>query len=249
MSRHDDAGGEEGGRRTRAPGWLADALDAEAGQHMPDTRRIRAVMRERTDAAQRKQGWLRRFRLLPRRLAGVPAGIAAGAVCTALVFAITATYSATYSRSHTSSVPDATDSFTTTQPSIGGSAHIVTAAAAIDKSSRAGWSQENVVVTFNQPIAGFQLSVKVSLNSTGSSTGYRTTYDPSLLDVTVDAQAHALVYKFNLKPGKTLPTGSAQFAVQFNYANPHNPADDTYYVSVYTDKAHGRVPDVAQGTF
>lgn len=53
--------------------------------------------------------------------------------------------------------------------------------------------------------------------------------EASLFDATVDAQDRALVYKFNLKPGKTLSPGSSQFAVRFTYGLPHNPADDTYY--------------------
>lgn len=136
-----------------------------------------------------------------------------------------------------------------TSQSSGAHVHIVTAKGTVDASSRTGSSQEDVAVTFTKPIAGFQLSVKVSLESTGASAGYSSTYDSSLFDVTVDTEAHALVYKFNLKPGKTLPPGSSQFAVRFTYALPHNPADDTYYVSVYTDKADGRIPDVAQGAF
>jgi len=232
VSRRDDAGSEDGGLRDT--GWLADAMDAEAGQHMPDTQRIRARMRERTNGAQRK-----RRQLLSSRLAGVPAGIVAGALCVALVFAVTATIQQSAGSSPSSTVAPPPKSAQT----------IVTATGKVDAGSRAGWSQEDVAVKFAQPIAGFQLSVKVSLNSTGSSTGYSTTYDASLFDVKVDTQAHALVYKFDLKPGKTLPAGSSEFAVQFNYGDPHNAADDTYYVSVYTDKAHGKVPGVSKGAF
>lgn len=236
MIREDRAGSEDGEPQT--PHWLSDALEAEAGKHNPDTRRIRAALHARTGtaAAQRKRS---------RRLAGIPAGIAAGAVCAAMVFVVSLTYHSGRSRTSPSTGPLAGPSPQTTSAG----AHVVTATGTVDASSRTGWSQEDVAIHFAQPIAGFQLSVKVSLDSSGSSAGYSSTYDSSLFNVTVDTQAHALVYKFNLKPGKTLPPGSSQFSVRFDYGLPHNPAHDTYYVSVYTDKAHGRAADVAQGAF
>lgn len=234
MSREDHAESEDGAPHTA--GWLADALEAEAARHLPDSRRIRAGLRERTVAARQPK---RRG-----RLAGVPAGVVAGVLCTAMVFAVTAVYE------HDRSVPSPSPQLIAgPSPSTSHSEHIVTASGTVDASSRTGWSQEDVGVSFTEPIAGFQLSVKVSLESTGASAGYLSTYDASLFDVTVDAQDRALVYKFNLKPGKTLPPGPSQFAVRFTYKLGHNPSHDTYYVSVYTDKAHGRVPDVAKGAF
>lgn len=257
MSRRDEVGGEDGEPSTpisaATPDWLADTLAAEAGKHVPDIRRIRAVMRDGIESVDtvRSRKPLRGFALLrglPRRFAGVPAGIAAGVLCVAMVFAVATMYDS--GRSGSSAPPGMT------APPLAGSntdtsdgAPIVTATGTVDAASRTGWSQEDVAITFAQPVAGFQLSVKVSLASTGSSAGYSSTYDASLFTVTVDKQAHALVYKFNLKPGTTLPPGPSRFAVQFNYENPHDSAHDTYYVSVYTDKAHGRVPDVAQGAF
>jgi hypothetical protein len=150
--------------------------------------------------------------------------------------------------------PSASGSAPASSPASGasgasGGTQLVTATGTVDPGSTAGWSQEDVAITLSEPIAGFQLSVKVSLNAKGSSTGYWTTYDKSLFDVTVDTQSNALIYKFNLRSGQTLPVGTARFAVQFNYGNPHNPANDTYYVSVYTDKAHGSIPGVSQGAF
>ena len=236
MTPENRAGSEDGEPSTSH--WLTEALEAEASQHTPDTRRIRAAMRERTGtvcAARLKRRW---------RLAGVPAGLVAGALCAVMVFVVSTAYHGGRSQTSPSPGPLAGTSQTT-----GVRAHIVSATGTVDASSRTGWSQEDVAIDFTRPIAGFQLSVKVSLGSTGASAGYSSTYDSSLFDVTVDTQAHALVYKFNLKPGKTLPPGSSRFDVRFSYGNPHNPAHDTYYVSVFTDKAHGRVADVAQGAF
>lgn len=236
MIREDRAGSGDGEPDT--PRWLADALEAEAERHTADTWRIRAAMRARTStgtASRPKHRW---------RLTGVPAGLAAGAMCAAMVFVV----SMAYHRDRSEPPPPPGPLAGTSQTAAAGT-HIVTATGTVDRSSHTGWSQEDVAVTFTQPIAGFQLSVKVSLESTGASAGYSSTYDTSLFNVTVASQDHALVYKFNLKPGKTLSPGSSQFAVRFTYGIPHNPADDTYYVSVYTDKAHGKVPDVAQGAF
>lgn len=244
----DDERCASGSGAAAGPGWLADALGTEAAKHAADTRRIRAAMRKRIEGTARPRV-LTRLRGIPRRFAGVPAGIVAGVLCVVMVFAVVTAYNT--ARSHPPSSPGVTTPPPTTSSTNSGSAaaHIVTATGTVDAASRSGWSQEDVAVAFTEPIAGFQLSVKVSLSSSGSSAGYSSTYDASLFDVSVETQAHALVYKFNLKKGRVLAAGPSRFAVQFNYGATHHSADDTYYVSVYTDAAHGRVPDVAQGTF
>jgi hypothetical protein len=131
----------------------------------------------------------------------------------------------------------------------GGSVGLIAAVGAVDASSNASWSQENVNITLAEPVSAFQLTVKVSTSAGLSSTGDWTNYDISMFDVTVTTQSDGIVYDFRLKSGRTLQPGSAEFAVQFGHGVSHNAADDTYYASVVTDKAHGSAPGVSQGAF
>jgi DNA-directed RNA polymerase specialized sigma24 family protein len=126
---------------------------------------------------------------------------------------------------------------------------LITAVGAVDPSSNASWAQENVNITLTEPVTSFQLTVKVSTSAGLSSTGDWTNYDISVFDVTVDTRSDGIVYTFQLKSGKTLQPGSAEFAVQFAHGAVHDPADDSYYASVITDKAHGSAQGVSQGNF
>jgi hypothetical protein len=130
-----------------------------------------------------------------------------------------------------------------------GNAGLLTAVGAVDASSNGSWSQENVNITLTEPISAFQLTVKVSTSAGLSSTGDWTNYDITMFNVTVATQSDGIVYTFQLKSGRTLQPGSAEFAVQFAHGAAHNPVYDTYYASVITDKAHGSASAVSQGTF
>jgi len=126
---------------------------------------------------------------------------------------------------------------------------LITAIGAVDPSSNASWGQENVNLTLTEPVTSFQLTVKVSTSAGLSSTGDWTNYDISMFDVTVDTRSDGIVYTFQLKSGKTLQPGSAEFAVQFAHGAGHDPADDSYYASVITDTSHGSAHGASQGNF
>lgn len=126
---------------------------------------------------------------------------------------------------------------------------LVTAVGAVDPTSNASWSQENVNITLTEPVTSFQLTVKVSMSDGLSSTGDWTNYDISMFDVTVDTRSDGIVYTFQLKSGKTLQPGTAEFAVQFAHGAVHDASNDSYYASVITDKTHGSAKGVSQGNF
>jgi cytoskeletal protein RodZ len=130
-----------------------------------------------------------------------------------------------------------------------GSSSPITAVGAVDPNSNGSWSQENVNTTLTAPTTSFQLTVKVSASPGVEQTGQWTNYDISMFDVTVTPDAGGLTWVFQLKSGKTLPPGSAEFAVQFAHGAGHDPSGDTYYVSIITDQAHGSASGVAQGAF
>lgn len=112
------------------------------------------------------------------------------------------------------------------------------------------WSEEDVAITLTAPVTSFQLTVKVSMSPSVSSTGDWTNGNPSQFDITVDSRADGLYYTWQLKAGQTLNAGSSTFAVQFNHGNgTHNPSLDTYSATAASDAAHGSASGTSSGAF
>jgi hypothetical protein len=112
------------------------------------------------------------------------------------------------------------------------------------------WLQEEVWVSLREPVTQFQLTVTVARTPGVASTGYWTTYNtPSMFGVAVTSQASTVTYTFTLKPGHTLPAGNSTFAAQFNHWTVHNPAADTYALSVVSDEQNATVRGQAVGGF
>jgi hypothetical protein len=256
----EDAGPEQMEPDAR---WISELLSTAAETHVADSRRVRASVHEITRNARRAR---RRALVLPLRLAGIPAGITAAVLCATVAVAVTATIDTEAPRPHSgstaaagpSAAAEATQSPVSKQaaPTIAGTsasapggASVVSATATLDTSGNADWSQEDVWVALAKPTAGFQLTVKVSRSAQPVSTGTWMTYDTDLFDVSVKSQSGAVIYKFQLKSGRILPAGTAEFAVRFSHGPEYKPEDDTYYLSVYTDKADGSVSGISYGPF
>jgi hypothetical protein len=112
------------------------------------------------------------------------------------------------------------------------------------------WSEEDVAVTLAAPVASFQLTVKVSLSPSVSSTGDWTNGNPSLFNITVETRSDGLYYTWQLKQDQTLNPGSTTFAVQFNHGNgTHNASLDTYSATAVSDAAHGSASGTSSGAF
>jgi hypothetical protein len=134
-------------------------------------------------------------------------------------------------------------------PGAGAGAGLVSASGTVNSDSFDYWSEEDVSVTLNEPVTAFQLTVNVARGPLVASTGYWTTDNPDLFDVTVVTQANVVTYTFTLKSGQTLQAGSATFAAQFNHGPTHNSAADTYALSVTSDEQHTAVQGTALGAF
>jgi len=112
------------------------------------------------------------------------------------------------------------------------------------------WSEEDVAITLTTPVTSFQLTVKVSMSPSVSSTGEWTNNNSSMFDITVDTRADGLYYTWQLKAGQTLNAGSSTFAAQFNHGNgTHNAALDTYSATAVSDAAHGSMSGASSGAF
>jgi hypothetical protein len=137
----------------------------------------------------------------------------------------------------------------TTATSSSGS--IVTASGKVVSSAQnTYWTEEDVSVTLSAPVTAFQLTVKVSMSPSLSSTGDWTTDNQGQFTISVNTRTDGVYYVFQLNQGQTLPAGPCTFGVQFNHGNGnHNTADDTYYASVITDATHGSVSGTSSGAF
>lgn len=112
------------------------------------------------------------------------------------------------------------------------------------------WSEEDVAVTLAAPVTTFQLTVKVSLSASVSSTGDWTNGNPSQFDITVQARSDGLYYTWQLKAGQTLNAGPITFAAQFNHgAGTHDPSQDTFSANAISDAAHGSISGLSTGSF
>ena len=134
-------------------------------------------------------------------------------------------------------------------PSAEAGAKLVSATGTVNSDSFDYWSEEDVSVTLDEPVTAFRLTVNVARTALVASTGYWTTYNPDIFDVTVTTQANVVTYVFTLKSGQTLQAGSATFAVQFNHGPSHNAAADTYAVNVTGSGQHAAVKGAALGAF
>ncbi|MFJ1756635.1 hypothetical protein [Kitasatospora sp. NPDC088134] len=99
----------------------------------------------------------------------------------------------------------------------------------VDPHSTVYWAQSNLTLRTTQPLAALAVEVRIAQTGGVRSTGSWQTLPTDWFTVTVQEQAGALVYRWTLKPGFTVPPGQHVFAAQYNHATgPRNPKDDGY---------------------
>jgi hypothetical protein len=258
--------------------WLTGLLDDEAGRYAPDSGRIRAAMHQRMRGG--RHSALARVRPSRTTAGIVTAVLAAAAAVAVTVTVETrpapaglpsaaasgrpplasppsaggspgkADGGATQSTAGNRPLPKPTPTPSPSAASVRAGANPVSATGTNDLGAFPYWLQEQVSVSLRAPVTALQLKVTVARSALVASTGYWTTYDPAVFDVTVAAQSSTLTYTFTLKPGQTLPAGNSAFAVQFNHGtDPHDPAGDTYALSVTSDGQNAAVQGTAAGEF
>lgn len=255
--------------------WLTELLDTEAERYSPDGRRIRVAMHERGRGHRHRAS--RRIRLSRIRVGIAVTTVVAAAVAVIATVETQPTPpgsspaaatgkappasrspvagSSTPASEHSTqsavsghAIPAPTPTPPSSPPSAAG-AKLVSASGHSDLGSFPYWIQEEVWVSLREPVTQLQLTVTVARSTGVASTGYWTTFNPAVFDVTVTTQATTLTYVFTLKPGNTLPAGNSTFAAQFNHWTPHNPASDTYALSVVSDEQNTTVRGEALGAF
>ncbi|MCX4744725.1 hypothetical protein OG455_04170 [Kitasatospora sp. NBC_01287] len=104
-------------------------------------------------------------------------------------------------------------------------------AGSVDPHSIVYWTQENLVLRTTQPLTA--LTVELGFAQTGGlqDTGDWQTLPSDDFTVTVQQSGGMLVYRWVLKPGRTVPAGEHEFAGQFNHATGvRSAAGDVYRV-------------------
>lgn len=87
----------------------------------------------------------------------------------------------------------------------------------VDPNSHAFWTQDQLVLDLAQPLT--KLTVQVHIAQTGGvqSSGQWQTAPGDDFTVTVQEIDGAVVYRWELKPGRTVPAAKQIFAVQYNH--------------------------------
>ncbi|WP_441247599.1 hypothetical protein [Kitasatospora sp. McL0602] len=104
-------------------------------------------------------------------------------------------------------------------------------AGSVDAHSTVYWSQEDLLLRTTQPLTSLTVELRFALTGGVQDTGNWRTLPPDDFTVTVRQSGGTLVYRWVLKPGRTVPTGEHEFAGQFNHtAGGRSAAGDTYRV-------------------
>ncbi|MFD1830427.1 hypothetical protein ACFSJS_12225 [Streptomyces desertarenae] len=88
----------------------------------------------------------------------------------------------------------------------------------IDPHSNPHWAQGNVTLGTREPLTALVLEVRVAQTGGVRSTGNWRTLPEADFTVTVREEGGALVYRWTLREGRTVPAGEHVFAVQYDHA-------------------------------
>ncbi|MFE4620258.1 hypothetical protein ACFRJ7_29565 [Streptomyces sp. NPDC056747] len=117
---------------------------------------------------------------------------------------------------------------------------VAEAAGTLDPGSNRWWAQGDVTVTTRTPVSGLVVDVRVARTAGVVSTGHWRTRPAEDFTVTVTEEPGALLYRWTLKPGRTVPPGRHVFAVQYNHAEGVRDASADAYTVVLTGGDGGR---------
>ncbi|KOT99770.1 hypothetical protein ADK86_14905 [Streptomyces sp. NRRL F-5755] len=105
----------------------------------------------------------------------------------------------------------------------------------VDPHSNAYWAQSNVTVQTKRPLTAFTVELRIAQTGGVNDTGHWSTLPAADFTVSVGERDGALVYRWTLKAGRTVPAGRHVFAGQYNHAEGGRDAKD----DVYTATAEG----------
>ncbi|MEU9143721.1 hypothetical protein [Streptomyces sp. NPDC048349] len=94
----------------------------------------------------------------------------------------------------------------------------LSSAGALDASSNAYWAQSNLTLKATQPLTTLTVELRITQTGGVQSTGSWRTLPADDFTVTVQHEGTGVVYRWILKPGRTVPAGQHVFAGQYNHA-------------------------------
>ncbi|WP_075734350.1 hypothetical protein, partial [Streptomyces acidiscabies] len=102
----------------------------------------------------------------------------------------------------------------------------------LDPKSTVYWTQSDLFLTTTQPLTSLTVEIRIVQTGGAKSTGTWQTLPADDFTVTVQEADGALVYRWVLKPGLTVPAGNHEFAAQFNNGadGAHSAGGDGYRV-------------------
>ncbi|MFD0273639.1 hypothetical protein ACFVHB_06940 [Kitasatospora sp. NPDC127111] len=101
----------------------------------------------------------------------------------------------------------------------------------VDQHSNPYWGQHDLVLRTVQPLTSLTVELRIAQTGDVRDPGNWLTLPNDDFTVTVQESGGALVYRWVLKPGRTVPVGQHEFAAQFNHATGvRNTANDGYRV-------------------
>ncbi|MEU9303854.1 hypothetical protein [Streptomyces sp. NPDC048269] len=104
----------------------------------------------------------------------------------------------------------------------------------VDPHLNAYWSQSNITLQAGAPLDALTLEVRIAQTGGVASTGaWRTLPEGDFTLTTID-EGGALIYRWTLKPGRTVPPGQHVFAVQYNHAPGSRAATGDAYAATAT---------------
>ncbi|MEU9047527.1 MULTISPECIES: hypothetical protein [unclassified Kitasatospora] len=88
----------------------------------------------------------------------------------------------------------------------------------VDPHSSVYWAQSNLTLRTTQPLTSLTVELRVAQTGDVRDTGNWRTLPDDDFTVTVQETGGALVYRWVLKPGRSVPAGQHEFAGQYNHA-------------------------------
>ncbi|MGW2834074.1 hypothetical protein [Streptomyces sp. NPDC001286] len=89
-------------------------------------------------------------------------------------------------------------------------------AGSLDPASTVYWTQSNLALKTTRPLTSLTVEIRIAQTGGVKNTGTWQTLPSGDFTVTVQEAGGALVYRWVLKPGLTVPAASYEFAAQFN---------------------------------
>lgn len=116
----------------------------------------------------------------------------------------------------------------------------------IDPHSNPYWAQSNVTLRTTQPLSSLTVELRVALTGGVRTTGSWRSLPVEDFAASTRETGGFLVYRWTLKPGRTVPAGTHMFAGQYNHAEGERDASGDYFTAVAA-RTTGRAVSVGDG--